>query len=777
MTEQQDILSLERLNRLYSMLSRINRVIVRAQSPSEIYTAASRIAVEECNFRFTVIALIAPEQSELIPVATAGSPFSLQWLPLFSDDDVGHAADETRGILHEPLIINDIQNDALAVWGRRFLEEAGVASLAIYPLRSNAAVFGIMAVGSSEAQAFNHLELHLLEEVADDISFATDVLHRDEERLANEAKIHYLAYYDVHTGLPGRLLLEQRLSMISEQDRLASIAVMAIKLRNYHDILQVLGQNAGIAIARTVTSRIETLFPTAITARISEAEFVLALENHKKMDEEEKIAWRIHHIIAEPIIVDKQEIFLDAFIGIAIYPQDGGPAEVVKAALTATDKASLSNGSCYRFFVSGMDVTSRKRLSLDTALRQAISRQEFELYYQPQVNLDNGRIVGAEALLRWRRPDSGLVQPVDFIALLEETGLISVVGEWVVFEACAACRRWQDSGLLPIRVAVNLSGRQFRESDINGIVRSALHGTHLDPHKLELEVTESIILPNASRIIRMLQDLKTIGVNQALDDFGTGYSSLSYLQRLPVQHLKIDRSFVANITSNPNDTAIVRAVISMAHSLGITVIAEGVETKGQLAYLNDLACDEMQGFFFSPPRSEFEFVKLLRADHRIKVRTSHPRTERVVLLVASDPVVLSTIHRILMHSGIRILSTTNPGQCFEMLSSSAAGVIICEQRMQEMTGTELLRRVKALHPTTVRIVLADYADLNSVFDAVNRGNVHKFLAKPLQDDLLIECIEDAFHLHEMEYENQTINRQLQNRVTLERNRQRGDVLP
>jgi DNA-binding NtrC family response regulator len=193
--------------------------------------------------------------------------------------------------------------------------------------------------------------------------------------------------------------------------------------------------------------------------------------------------------------------------------------------------------------------------------------------------------------------------------------------------------------------------------------------------------------------------------------------------------------------------------------------------------LNDLACDEMQGFFFSPPRAEFEFVKLLRADHRIKVQTYHPRSERVVLLVASDPVVLSTIHRILMHSGIRILSTTNPGQCFDMLSSSAAGVIICEQRMQEMTGTELLRRVKALHPTTVRIVLADYADLNSVFDAVNRGNVHKFLAKPLQDDLLIECIEDAFHLHEMESESQAFNRQLQNRVTLERNRERGNVLP
>ncbi len=777
MTETQNsavAVTLERLNRLYSMLSRINRVIVRAESPNEIYKAACRIAVEECNFRFATIALLVPEENELMPMATAGSPFNLQWLPLFNGDDASSCTvDKTRGILHKPLIINDIHNDEHAIWGRRFLQEAGIMALAVYPLLLKHAVVGILAVGTGEVDAFKDVEMHLLEEVADDISFAMDVLRRDEERLASEAKIHYLAYYDAHTGLPRRPLLEERLAMIGEQDSKTSIAVMVIKLRNYHDILTALGQNAGVSIARTVATRIDTLFPTAITARIGEAEFVLALLYQKGLDENAKIAWRIHSNIAQPIIVDKQEIFLDAFIGIAIFPQDGGPAEVVKAALTATDKASLSSSNCYRFFVSGMDSSSRKRLSLDTALRRAISRQEFELYYQPQVDFDNGQVVGAEALLRWQRPDAGLVQPADFIPMLEETGLISVVGEWVIHEACAACRRWQDDSLPPMRVAVNLSGRQFRESNINRIVRSALHNTRLDPHKLELEVTESIILPNANRIIRLLRDLKAIGVNQALDDFGTGYSSLSYLQRLPVQRLKIDRSFIANITSNPNDTAIVRAVISMAHSLGITVIAEGVETKGQLAYLDELACDEMQGYFFSPPRTESEFVTLLRDGHRIKHRSYQQKSDRVLLLVESDPVMLAAIHRILKHTGIKILSTTNPNQGFEILSSNSVGVIVCNQRMQEVTGTEYLRRVKALHPSTVRIVISDYTELNSVIDAVNRGTVYKFLSKPLQDDALLESLEDAFHLYEIEQENLLLTRQLQNQAVSDRGRGRA----
>ena len=745
---------LKRLNHLYAMLSQINRTIVRAESPNDIYTAVCRIAVEEGNLRFALIALIEPQEHKLVSIATAGATFDLQWLPL--DDD--KASNIHQG---KPCVVNDVRSDERTASARYMLEETGILAVACFPLLLKQSMVGIIAVGIGDANYFGDAELHLLEEVADDISFAIDVLRRDEKRLASEAKMHYLAYYDTRTGLPGRALFEERLGAACQQHPTANFTVMVIKLRNYHDVLQALGHEAGIAIARAVASRIETVLPTASTARIDETAFALALEGKKEPHAIEETAWRLHHDIAEAITIDGEEFFVEDFIGIAMLPQDGSPADVVKAALTASHEAAQDNGNYCRFFVSGMDSASRNRLDLDTSLRRAISRQEFELYYQPQVDLSSGRIVGSEALLRWRRPDHGLVAPGKFIAMLEETGLICSVGEWVLFEACAACRRWQDEGLPPVRVAVNLSGRQFRDTDISALVRRALDNTRLDPQWLELEVTESIILPNASRIIRTLHDLKAIGVSLALDDFGTGYSSLSYLQRLPVQRLKIDRSFVSNITSNPSDAAIVRAVIGMAHSLGIGVIAEGVETEGQLGYLRGLACDEMQGYYFSPPMTVADFITLLRDGRCLQLEDDQPQHERVLLLVDDEPNILSALSRMLRRTNIRVLTTTNPNEGFNLLAANQVGVVISDQRMPEMTGTEFLRRVKELYPSTVRIVLSGYTDLNSIIDAVNRGAVYKFLTKPLQNNILLESLEDAFHLHEIERENLSLNQQLQ----------------
>lgn len=742
---------LERLNRLYSMLSRINRTIVRAESPNDIYDAVCHIAVEEGNFRFAIIALVEPQERKLVAVATAGASIDLQWLPRCdSQNSQGRSC-----------VVNDIRCDERTAQARPALEETGILSVASFPLHQERSVVGIMALGIGEANYFGDAELHLMEEVSEDISFAMDVLHRDEKRLAGEAKMHYLAYYDARTGLPGRPLFEERLTAICEQHPATVISVMVINLCNYHELLQVLGQNAGVTIARTVANRIETGMPTAIVARIGEAEFALALECGDSPHEIEEIAWQIHRTVTEAIIIDEQEIFLEAFVGIAMFPKDGGSAEVVKAALTATDRASPESGSCCRFFVSGMDSIWRRRLVLDTALRHAITHQEFELYYQPQVDLASGRVVGAEALLRWQRPNVGLVLPSEFITMLEETGLICAVGEWALFEACAACRRWQDDGLPPVRVAVNLSGRQFRDTDIGVLVRQALSNTQLEPQWLELEVTESIILPNATKIIRTLCDINAIGVSEALDDFGTGYSSLSYLQRLPVQRLKIDRSFVANITSTPNDAAIVRAVVGMAHSLGIDVIAEGVETEGQLGYLRGLTCDEMQGYYFSPPLPEADFVALLRDGRCIHIETDQPRHERVMLLIDDDPNILSAMHRMLRRTEIHVLSTTNPNEGFDLLALNPVGVVVCDQRMPEMTGTEFLRRVKELFPATVRIVMSGYTDLNSVIDAVNRGAIYKFLTKPLQRKTFLESLEDAFHLHEIELDNIILSRRLQ----------------
>jgi EAL domain-containing protein (putative c-di-GMP-specific phosphodiesterase class I)/FixJ family two-component response regulator/GGDEF domain-containing protein len=752
---------LERLNRLYSMLSHVNRTIVRAESPTDIYAAACRIAVEEGNLGFAMIGLVEPQEQRLVVVAAAGRAPDLKWLPLCDDDhrEGSHAAD-SQVYQGKPCIVNDIHSDPRAATSLAMLDEAGIRSVATIPLMLEKAVVGIFALGIGEANYFGDLEVHLLEEVADDISFAMDVLHRDEKRLAGEAKMHYLAFYDARTGLPGRALFEEKLMAACERRKDHMVAVLAINLRRYHGVLDVLGYEAGVSIARAVASQIEATLPTAVVARIGESQFALALDDLEGLHLVEEIAWRVHAAVAEGILIEGREVFLDPFIGIALHPQDGSAAEVLKAAVIAAGKAPFDNGNSCRFFVAEMDGSSRNRLDLDTALRRAVTRQEFELYYQPEVNLTSGRVVGAEALLRWQRPDHGLVMPGEFIPMLEETGLICSVGEWALFEACRTCKRWQDAGLPPVRMAVNLSARQFHETDVGSLVRRALHDSQLEPKWLELEVTESIVLLDAEIIIRTMRDLNAIGVIQTLDDFGTGYSSLSYLQRLPVQHLKIDRSFVSNITSSPNDAAIVRAVVGMAHSLGLSVVAEGVETEGQLGYLRGLSCEQMQGYYFSPPVTADAFAALLRDGRCIPLQVESPKRERVLLLVDDEPNILSALRRMLRHTDIRVLATTNPHEGFDLLAANAVGVVICDQRMPEMTGTEFLRRVKVLYPATVRIVLSGYTDLNSVIDAVNRGAIYKFLTKPWQEDAMLESLEDAFRLHEIERENQHLSQQL-----------------
>jgi EAL domain-containing protein (putative c-di-GMP-specific phosphodiesterase class I)/PleD family two-component response regulator len=751
---------LERLNRLYSTLSHINRTIVRAESPNDIFAAACRIAVEEGGLRFAVIGLVEPQEQQLVPVAVAGVAPDLKYLPLCGGDQGSATAVDKRGYPGTACVINDINFDPRAARARPLLDDAGIGAVASFPLMLEDAVVGILAVGAGEANYFGNPEVRLLEEVADDISFAMDVLRRDEKRLAGEAKMHYLAFYDARTGLPGRALFEERLAATCERRHDHIVAVLTINLRRYHSILEVLGQEAGAAIARAVASRIEAALPTAIVARIGESEFALALEGGDGLHMVEETAWRVHGAIAEGITVDGREVFVDPFIGIALHPQDGSAAEVLKAALIAGGKPPVDSSNCCRFFVAEMDRGSRKRLDLDAALRRAITRQEFELHYQPQVDLVSGRVVGAEALLRWQRPNHGLVMPGEFIPMLEETGLICSVGEWVLVEACRTCRQWQDAGLPPMRMAVNLSARQFHETDVRDLVRRALDSSGLEPQWLELEVTESVVLLNAETIIRVMRDLNALGVSQALDDFGTGYSSLSYLQRLPVKRIKIDRSFVSNITSNPSDAAIVRAIIGMAHSLGLTVVAEGVETEGQLGYLRGLSCEQMQGYYFSPALPAADFATLLRDGRCVPIQTPTASHERVLLLVDDEPNILSSLRRMLRHTHIRVLATTNPLEGFELLASNPVGVVICDQRMPEMTGTEFLRRVKDLYPATVRIVLSGYTDLNSVIDAVNRGAIYKFLTKPWQDDAMVASLEDAFRLHEMERENQYLSKQL-----------------
>ena len=746
---------LERLNRLYAMLSQINRSIVRIEDPHELYDSACRIAVEEADFNFAWIGLVEPAGERVIPVARAGAALALD-LPISAADDperfsaAGTAIREGR-----PCIVNDVAADPRLPTARKDdLGEAGARAVAALPLTVEGRIIGVVVVAADEPGYFRAAELQLLTEVADDISFALQVMRREDKRIAAETKIQYLAYYDVQTGLPSRTLFAERLAAAGER------VVLVVNLRRYHGVLQTLGQAAGVRLARAVASRLETLLPTATIGRISESEFACQIESPDGLHLVEETAWHVHGGLAEPLPIDGGEVFLDPYIGIAVHPRDGTAVETIDAALLAAGTGATDASSCCRFFVTGMDGSFREQLDIEAALRRGLERGEFVLHFQPQVDLASGRIVGAEALLRWQRPGHGLVAPGNFIPLLEATGLIVPVGEWVMVEACTCAKRWQDQGLTPLRVAVNLSARQFQDGDVGALVRRALDESGLEPRWLELEVTESAVLMNAEAVIRTLNELKSHGVTLALDDFGTGYSSLSYLQRLPVSRIKIDQSFIANVTSTPQDAAIVRAVVGMARSLKLNVIAEGVETEGQLAFLRALECDEIQGYYFSRPLTDNDFIAQLRDNRCLPPTAERSPSERFLLVVDDEPSVLSALRRVLRHADFGILTTTRVQEGFDLLTTHPVGVVVCDQRMMEMTGTEFLRRVRDLHPDVVRVVLSGYTDLNSVIDAVNRGAIYKFVAKPWDDTALIESLQDAFRLHDIKRRNRDLSMQL-----------------
>jgi EAL domain-containing protein (putative c-di-GMP-specific phosphodiesterase class I)/CheY-like chemotaxis protein len=433
-------------------------------------------------------------------------------------------------------------------------------------------------------------------------------------------------------------------------------------------------------------------------------------------------------------------------MGIALYPKDAEQSSaLLRNADVAMYRAKELGRNSMQFYTPGLNATTLARLELDTALRRALERDEFVLYYQPKVELQHGQVIGAEALIRWQHPLLGMVSPGDFIPLAEETGLIEPIGEWVIEHAVAQIKAWQNEGLPDIRLAVNLSARQFQQENLPKVVMQALRLHDVDAQYLELEVTESAVMQDPEKTVASLRELKKIGVHLALDDFGTGYSSLNYLKRFPIDTLKIDQSFVRDITTDPDDAAIALTVISLAHSLRRRVVAEGVETEAQLSFLRRHRCDEMQGYYFSRPLPADAFTSLLREGRSLTLATPAESGEsRTLLLVDDEPHILTALTRVLRRDGYRILTAPSAAAGLELLALNEVQVIVSDQRMPEMSGTEFLGRVKDMYPNTIRIVLSGYTELRSITDAINHGAIYKFLTKPWEDDLLRENIRQAF---------------------------------
>ncbi len=562
-----------------------------------------------------------------------------------------------------------------------------------------------------------------------------------------EQELAHNASHDLLTGLPNRSLLRDRLSQSCNISRrhAQKVAVLFIDLDGFKLINDSLGHLSGDELLKLVSSRIVAQTrPGDTLARIGGDEFVLLVPDVQDDALLPQLAGRILTTIAEPITLQGQEVQLTASIGISVSGNElTEPMQLVQQADLAMYRAKQLGRNNYQWYDAEMDQSLSKQLSLKAMLRKAIDQQELELYYQPQVDAVTNELVGLEALLRWPHPEQGFISPDEFIPVAEDTGMIVEIGQWVLEQACAFNYQLQQQQLAFVPVAVNLSSMQFQRSEFIEQLQQTLLAQQLAPRYLQLELTESLLLENIEYVIEKLHQLKQLGISIAIDDFGTGYSSLNYLKRLPIDKLKIDRSFVRDIVSDQRDAAICRAIIAMAHQLNIKVVAEGVEHDAQVALLRKSVCDEFQGYHFAKPMSAQGTEQFLR-HYAAKQQQRQAGSQQTLLLVDDEDNILHALKRLLRKEPYQVLTCTSAKQAFELLALHDIQVIVSDQRMPQMSGTEFLSQVKTMYPDTVRLVLSGYTDLRSVTDAINRGAIYKFLTKPWQDDSLREEIRAAF---------------------------------
>ena len=467
-------------------------------------------------------------------------------------------------------------------------------------------------------QATSDDQVSMLREANSNLVIATMEAHRLTEQVESaKIELDHLAHHDVLTNLPNRMLMQDRLSQAIEvaHRQRRQLAVMFMDLDRFKHINDSLGHAVGDQLLQSVAQRlVASVRHSDTVSRQGGDEFLLLLSYVEHADDAALSAQKILTALAEPHHIGGSNLHISVSIGISIYPDDGLDAQtLIKCADTAMYYAKGNGRNNFKFFEPTMNTRAVQRQATESSLRQALDRQEFVLHYQPKVDLQSGAIVAAEALIRWQHPQRGLLSPGEFIPIAEDSGLIRPMGRWALREACCQAQAWLQAGLPPITLAVNTSALELRADDFLDNLRTILEETQVEPHRLELELTESVLMRDAESAGFLLQAIADLGVQLAIDDFGTGYSSLSYLSRFPINTLKIDQSFVSRMIGNPDDANIVCAVISMGKSLRKRVIAEGVETPEQHACLVDLHCDEGQGYYFGRPVPAEAFATLLRA--------------------------------------------------------------------------------------------------------------------------------------------------------------------
>ncbi|MBA4741585.1 MAG: EAL domain-containing protein [Azoarcus sp.] len=566
---------------------------------------------------------------------------------------------------------------------------------------------------------------------------------RYEEQLAHQAT------HDALTGLPNRTLLADRMAQALAFARRygQSVGVLFIDLDEFKVVNDGIGHHVGDSLLKIVADRLQGCVREGDTvARLGGDEFVVVCPALLREEDVLPLVERIYAALGEPVELEGESLRVSASMGVAFHPRDGGDvATLLRNADLAMYRAKDAGRAQFQYYKPELNQRVSDRIRIEGMLRRALEAGQFELYYQPQVNAVSGVVSGLEVLLRWNHPERGQIPPGQFIHIAEESRLIVPIGAWVLAEACRQAVRWQGEHGIRLPVSVNVSVAQLRRDDFVRTVAQVLEETGLEPSLLELEITESMVMDKHETLVGLLQALKQLGVRIAIDDFGTGYSNLAYLKRLPVDRLKIDISFVRDIITDPDDAAICRAIIAVAHNLRLGVVAEGVETEAQAVYLGRHFCDDLQGYHMSRPVAAACVPELLARERPLFEPPPTLCAVRTLLIVDDEVSVRTALTRLLRPDGYRILTAGDAEAALRILASEDVHVLIADQRMGGgVNGSEFLERVKELHPATLRIVLTGFTDLESVTRSVNRGAVYKFLLKPWDNEELRAQLREAF---------------------------------
>jgi diguanylate cyclase (GGDEF)-like protein/PAS domain S-box-containing protein len=609
----------ERLRRMFAALSSTNEAILKCETPDALYDSVCRAAVDGGGFVVTAVALPGARMRAWSIAASA----TLGGVDL--DGLVGRRGSEAESLADAayrsglPQVRNEFAGDQRMQPWHEWAKRHRIRSGAAVPLIRHGETMGALLVFAHEQRAFDDEVVSLLGRMAENVVFALDNFAHEQERRRSQERIQFMATHDALTNLPNRVMFNEVLRGAIETARRyeRSFGVMFIDLDRFKVINDSLGHDAGDTLLKIVSCRMrDSLRASDVVARIGGDEFVVLLQEVGDRTQATAIARKLLQAAIEIVDLDGQECRVTASIGIALYPRHGDDVETLMRhadqAMYAAKEAGKNN---FQFFSKRIRNRSLERLTLEAQLRQALGRNELSLRYQAKLDLTTKRITGAEALLRWHNAQLGNVTPTQLLPVAEETGLIVPIGRWVLDAACAQNVAWQRQGLPKICMGVNLSPRQFTDPQLIDSISAALNETGMAPELLELEVAESVVMASPDTAVRILKGIRELGVRTAIDDFGTSYSSLALLKKFPVDALKVDRSFIRELPRHKEDRSITETVIAMGRSLGITVVAEGVETPQQQAYLVDHECDEVQGFLFSRPVVPDEFAKLLKG-HR-----------------------------------------------------------------------------------------------------------------------------------------------------------------